>query len=570
MAGLSYPGFVVPQAQESSLAAFLPGLEAGRKEAKILKDEQSAQKGFGSYIESLALGPSQVPAMPSAGLQPSAQAPMTASAGSMSGNDAAKTAMQFYVGKGYSPHQAAGIVGNLMAESNLNTGALNPGDGADGSNSIGIAQWNGPRAKALQAYAAQNGGNPSDLTTQLGFVDHELNTTETGVRDRLRQAKNPVEAAAAFVGYERPQGWSADNPYGAHGWGNRARYASELGNAPTDFPTPTGPSVSLPPADVMKQLFQSPETRPMAIEMAQAAFKGQQIQPLQTFQRDDGSIWQYNVQTGEAQVLQDGLDRDYKRAQIEALGNKPAVPPTDDMREYAVAKEQGFTGTLQDWLKGTKSSGQTINVNTGDGTDGALNKALSEAEGKQWSEYKSAGAVSGSNAQDFDVLGELLTLAPQGPITGRLADTFKGFNSAADAAKSIIRRVAPTLRAPGSGATSDIEYQGMLDSLPSLVNQPEANKMILSIMSAKAQLNVARSEIITRYQSGEINIGAARQKMNELDRQSIMTPDMRKALLGLGSAGNIGADAPEVGATVDGYRFLGGDPSSPTSWEQVQ
>lgn len=52
------------------------------------------------------------------------------------------------------PVQAAGVVGNLMQESSMNTGARNRGDGSDGSDSIGIGQWNGGRAKALRAFAA--------------------------------------------------------------------------------------------------------------------------------------------------------------------------------------------------------------------------------------------------------------------------------------------------------------------------------------------------------------------------------------------------------------------------------
>ncbi len=120
-------------------------------------------------------------------------------------SDAERQAMEFFIKKGWSPHQAAGIVGNLIQESGLKTGAINPGDGADGSNSIGVAQWNSDRARAFQAYAAQNGGNANDLATQLAFVDHELGTSENTAGQALRRASNPIQAAAAFAGYERPQ-----------------------------------------------------------------------------------------------------------------------------------------------------------------------------------------------------------------------------------------------------------------------------------------------------------------------------------------------------------------------------
>lgn len=132
------------------------------------------------------------------------------------------------------PVQAAGVVGNLMQESSMNTGARNPGDGRDGSDSIGLAQWNGGRAKALHAFAADQKKPVTDLDTQLDFVVHELKTTESAAFNRLKQADNVHSATAAMIGYERPQGWRADNPTAGHGWGNRLKHANTLYGTPAD------------------------------------------------------------------------------------------------------------------------------------------------------------------------------------------------------------------------------------------------------------------------------------------------------------------------------------------------
>jgi hypothetical protein len=69
-------------------------------------------------------------------------------------SEEAMQARAFFERKGMTPLAAAGIVGNLMAESGarLHTGAVNKGDGADGSNSVGIGQWNSDRAKALSRF----------------------------------------------------------------------------------------------------------------------------------------------------------------------------------------------------------------------------------------------------------------------------------------------------------------------------------------------------------------------------------------------------------------------------------
>lgn len=149
----------------------------------------------------------------------------------MAVNDNARYAYRYLMEKyKLQPHQAAGIVGNLMQESSLNTGARNRGDGSDGSDSIGIAQWNGQRARNLKAFG---GGSYNTLDTQLDFVMHEMNGeggkygagSERAAYQRLMNSKDVGGATSAFIGFERPQGWSADNPTGGHGYKNRLNYA---------------------------------------------------------------------------------------------------------------------------------------------------------------------------------------------------------------------------------------------------------------------------------------------------------------------------------------------------------
>lgn len=229
-------------------------------------------------------------------------------------------------------------------------------------------------------------------------------------------------------------------------------------------------------------------------------------------------------------------DLEYTRLQNDALRNPtPKDVRTDDMREYDAARAQGFQGTLQDWILSQKKAGaSTTNIDLGNGVpanDAALRKKLGEKEGEVWSSYLEAGTVSAGTVQDMQLLNEILPMAPQGPIQGRLAGAFPGVSSAADAFNSIVKRVAPTLRAPGSGSTSDIEYDGMLKSLPQLSAKPEANRAIAAMMQAKAEINVKRAEIVRQAQNDEISVKDARRMMSELDQQSIMTPEL-KAILG--------------------------------------
>ncbi|MFC2251946.1 phage tail tip lysozyme [Labrys portucalensis] len=143
--------------------------------------------------------------------------------------DREAAAMSYFIGRGYSREQAAGIVGNLVHESaGLAPSSRNPGDGSDGSDSVGIAQWNGDRARNLQAFAAARGKDWRDFGVQLAFVDHELNTDHAGVKAKLLATRTPDEAAGVFVtDYERPAG-SQGGAAASHGWDNRRNQARRL------------------------------------------------------------------------------------------------------------------------------------------------------------------------------------------------------------------------------------------------------------------------------------------------------------------------------------------------------
>tara|TARA_B100000965_G_scaffold238990_1_gene200344 strand:+ start:2528 stop:5653 length:3126 start_codon:yes stop_codon:yes gene_type:complete len=135
---------------------------------------------------------------------------------------------------GLTPAQAAGVVGNLNKESALKTGARNPGDGNDGSDSIGIAQWNSTRADNLKAFAASKNVSHLDLNTQADFIMHELNGSgaygggsESGAWNRLKNASNEQSAAEAFTYYERFKDY---NVAGNHETISRKSQASRILN----------------------------------------------------------------------------------------------------------------------------------------------------------------------------------------------------------------------------------------------------------------------------------------------------------------------------------------------------
>lgn len=100
---------------------------------------------------------------------------------------------------GMPAHHAAGILGNFVQESGLRPGIENS------IGAYGLAQWLGPRRRALESYAQTQGRPVDDPELQVDFMIHELNGPESRAARALQAAKTPGEAAAVFRrAYERP------------------------------------------------------------------------------------------------------------------------------------------------------------------------------------------------------------------------------------------------------------------------------------------------------------------------------------------------------------------------------
>ena len=106
----------------------------------------------------------------------------------------AKQAIDFFRNKGLTKEQASGIVGNLEAESGLNTTTR-----GDNRTSYGIAQWHNQRWTNLRNFASSKGASIDDFKTQLEYLWHELNTSENEALQHLMQTKTPTEAARSFA-----------------------------------------------------------------------------------------------------------------------------------------------------------------------------------------------------------------------------------------------------------------------------------------------------------------------------------------------------------------------------------
>ena len=226
----------------------------------------------------------------------------------------------------------------------------------------------------------------------------------------------------------------------------------------------------------------------------------------QEMQQND-PLRQQQLAAGALELENAPLDAEYRRAQIDALTAKPAIPPTDDMQEYEAAKAQGFTGTLQDWIAIKPGSGVTVNNNMGGSSD--FYKKVDTDLGEQTAALIDAGRNAASNNMRLGKLEELLSTAPQGAagtfvqMAGQFGIPMEGL-SEVQAAQAIINQMVPGQRPPGSGTMSDADLALFKQSLPAIANQPGGNQLILQTARAVNEYTIAQAEIAQKVANRDL------------------------------------------------------------------
>jgi MYXO-CTERM domain-containing protein len=120
------------------------------------------------------------------------------SASALTAND--KLAFDYFLVKGLTPVQAAGIVGNLDQESNMNPGAVQPGGPGRGIAQWSVGgRWNADPGDNAVAYAASHGKSVTSLGLQLDFIWFELTTFSGYGLSALKKSTTTSAATLAFM-----------------------------------------------------------------------------------------------------------------------------------------------------------------------------------------------------------------------------------------------------------------------------------------------------------------------------------------------------------------------------------
>ena len=112
----------------------------------------------------------------------------------------ASSLYKFLTAQGLTANGASGVVGNLVGESNLRTGAV-----GDGGTSYGIAQWHAGRRDNLLKFAKSLNLDPSSMEAQEKFLLKEMKSYSGMWKTLTNPKTSQLDAAGAFMrSFERP------------------------------------------------------------------------------------------------------------------------------------------------------------------------------------------------------------------------------------------------------------------------------------------------------------------------------------------------------------------------------
>ncbi|MEO9648822.1 MAG: hypothetical protein ABJ360_22550 [Roseobacter sp.] len=176
----------------------------------------------------------------------------------------------------------------------------------------------------------------------------------------------------------------------------------------------------------------------------------------------------------------------------------------------------------------------TVVENNLGGGSSELYKELDKGTAKMFQGLLSGGMTVSSRLGQIDQLEQALNSAPSGAeaaikfAAGNFGIETEGLTDL-QVAQSIINRMVPAQREPGSGPMSDRDLEIFKQSLPRLINTPEGNQKIVSTMRGLLEYELKQSDIAQRVASRQIGPAVALQELRQLENPLSTGPNSAKS-----------------------------------------
>ena len=386
----------------------------------------------------------------------------------------AKTAFEFFRGKGLSPEMSSGITGRLMAESyeGLNPDARNRLGGGMGA--YGIAQWRGSRMQDLANFA---GVDINDITKLP-------NSFEGG---GLLSPDAQSAAAMSFGNNEAPKMINPPIP--------------PMGPMATD----QGPAKRQGFGGLLDYLKKADPNTGLNRYDKFAASLDSLIMPEMRAGQSIREAGMQRVAAGRVNKTVEWLSQNGYEEMAEAVRLNPSMA-SNVFSAIAAQKMKGKSGfrvaTPEEAARYGAQAGQFEVVNGVDGKFFSTQKVnmqetvntgeiMSEQGAKLLSESFAEAMQYGDQAQGGLIKIKQLETLLDNTETGLSAGFLSKFNSmfgidfrtdSAAAAEALISQLVPAQRPPGSGVISDADLALYKASLPQIQARPGGNKLIIENM----------------------------------------------------------------------------------------
>lgn len=506
----------------------------------------------------------------------------TAAAGVASSPDA-NMIREGLIKRGVPVPVADGFIMNFRDESGLNPGLNEAKPIVPGSRGgFGLAQWTGPRRIALERFAQNTGRSVSDVDTQLDFLMRELQGPEAGAAKSFLSAKTPQEAAVAIAqNFLRPAPEHLARRVANYSGGGAAPPASgggmpstaDLLKLATDPFAPRG-AQGLIGSLMQHQMMQNDPLRQLQMQKLQADIArssgaGPGTQAFQTLHQralaaglQQGTP-EYRSFMAAGGKSADNTAKEQQIARMEEIGvpRNVAIGIADGVYK---ADRHPVTGELQvvDMSTGRPIYGGPQQRQPSQPSQPVPFTGGSQQFGRQFENAPASfgleGAARGLANTAFDVAGMPV---PYRDVQQTQADF-----------RVLQESLVNDLESAYSGRVPSWMLKNLRDLTPSPGSPFEGSETARTKLNAMGRQLQSELTITEQSLSRELspkNRQDAEAKISAL-RSGISRVGAALQSFGAPPASPQGQAAPQPGTVEDGYRFKGGNPADPNSWERVQ